>query len=150
MIREFGEDSYFLTSLGAIFEKDSGAIMANMQYLLRTAPIGEVCILQSTDCTFINQNFNVGEKKIGLPTEQSFSSDYRAIVQKPVVSISISERKLELAEMNLRKQIMFASKIVEDFNNTTQQCALTGVIYGDGENFIERQIIRRIEDIELN
>lgn len=45
---------------------------------------------------------------------------------------------------------MFASKIVEDFNNTTQQCALTGVIYGDGENFIERQIIRRIEDIELN
>ena len=144
LISEFGEDSYFLTSLGAIFDQDSNTYTANIQYLLSTLPIKEVCILQCIDCNFINQNFNAGHEKIGLPTEKSFASDYRDIVQKPVVSISPFDRKLEMSEMNLSRQMAFVRQVINDLNNTTVNHILEGVIYGEGKTLSDKKVIRRV------
>lgn len=150
-MNEFGENSYFLTSLGAIFDQNSDTYTANIQYLLSTLPIKKVCIFQSTDCNFINQNFNAWQERIGLPTEKSFASDYRSIVKKPVVSISLFDRKLELAEINLSRQMMFASQVVNDSKDSiTKKHTLTGVIYGEGKNLSDKKIIRKVEDKDPN
>lgn len=147
LINEFGEESYFLTSLGAIFDQDNDTHTANIQHLVSTLPIEEVCIFQSTDCNFINQNFNAGEAKIGLPTEKSFASDYRSLVKQSVVSISPLDRKLELAKLNLSRQMAFASQVISDFNNsTTKKRTLIGVIYGEGKKLSDRKIIQKIEN----
>lgn len=146
LISEFGKNSYFLTSLGAIFDQVSGAFTANIQYLLSTLQIKKVCIFQSIDCNFINQHFNAGQEKIGLPTESYFASDYRNIVKKPVVSISKLDRKLEMAEINLSRQMVFVRQIFNDLNNdTATKHTLEGVIYGEGKRLSDKNIIRKLE-----
>jgi len=144
LMQEFGEDSYFLTALGATFDQYIGTYAANIQYLLNTHPIKEVRILQSTNCNFIIQNFNTGQNKIGLQTEKTFASSYRDIVKKPVVSISELDRKLEMAEINLNRQIAFVHQVVDDLNNTTTQHILEGVIYGEGKTFSDKKVIRTV------
>lgn len=133
-----------MTSLGAIFDQDSSTYTANIQYLISTLPIKKVCLFQSVGCNFINQNFNAGLDKIGLPTEEAFASDYRDIVKKPVVSISQFDRKLELAEINLSRQIAFVRQVVDDLNNTTAKHMLEGVIYGEGKTFSDKKVIRKV------
>lgn len=141
---EFGEDSYFLTSLGAIFDQDSDTYTPNIQYLLSELTINEVYIFQSVDCNFINQNFDSGYKRIGLPTEKTFASDYRNIVKKPVVSISPLDRKLEISEMNLIRQLTYVRQLVDDSNKTTRKHMLEGVIYGEGKTLSDRKVIRKM------
>jgi len=139
-----------LTSLGAIFDQDSSTYTANIQYLISTLPIKKVCLFQSVACNFINQNFNAGLDKIGLLTEEVFASDYRDIVKKPVVSISQFDRKLELAEINLSRQMAFIHQAIKDLNSdTAPKHSLEGVIYGKGKRLSNKKIIRKIEDKDV-
>jgi len=148
LMQEFGEDSYCLTALGATFDQYGDTYAANIQYLLSTCPIKEVRILQSTDCNFIIQNFSAGQDKIGLQTEKTFASSYREIVKKPVVSISEFDRKLEMAEINLSRQMTFVCQLINDLNNTSTKRSIKGAIYGEGKTLADRKIIQKFKEHE--
>ncbi len=150
LISEYGEDFFLLTSLGACFDQGGSSGSSNIQFLLNTHAIDKVCLFQATDCNFINQNFGAGREKIGIATEETFASDYQHLVHQPVVPISTAGRKLELAEKNVIRQMMFIENIVRTENPKKPQRTLVGLIFGGGKKFSDRSLIRTIADKHLN
>ncbi len=144
------DDTYFLTALGAAFDEDPTGSLANVEYLLSSTPISEISIYQNTDCEFINQPFGEGRESIGLALEGTFSEAYRDIKEKPVVPISVADRKLAIAETNLHRQLQFVARFLEKYSaKKSESIALKGLLYRDAKSTSELVLIKEINADDL-
>ncbi|AMR33961.1 hypothetical protein A0256_22180 [Mucilaginibacter sp. PAMC 26640] len=60
---EFGDDIIFLTALGSVFDFEGNNYSQELDYFINQEDIGEIVVVNDSDCTFIINTINNYKKK---------------------------------------------------------------------------------------
>lgn len=137
----FGEDAYFLTALGSVFDFSDFAYAEELNHLVHQEMISEIVIVNDTNCTFI-KNTVLKEKNYSTKVEkelgklQENNSEQFALLK--------AERQKELlAKLNIYRQayelldVAFIGGKIE--NGVT---SISGLIYDRGSSKFERLMLK--------
>lgn len=118
LVKQYGEDTWFLTSLAAQFDQDKSGMRFNIQHLIKTNDIEKVVVLQSAACNALNAY-----------SDNSQPKDY-----SDVVPFAKSDRQLNIAEENLKSQFAFVKEVVDELGLGV---AVSGLLYKEGKSSTE-------------
>lgn len=139
--KKFGDDIYFLTALGAVFDFRNITYLEELGDFIKRETITEIIIVNDTSCLFIENLLEVGEEhevNNDAAIINAFIDNYSYIKSGD----SLMEEKERLAECNIRRQAHEIRK--NQFLYSTIMAAginLKGLITTKKEN--------RVEEIDL-
>lgn len=101
--QKFGNDSYFLTALGTVFDMSEFEYAEEVNQFVNNEEISEIVIVNDIQCTFISntvkkdKNHETKAEKVLERLLKNNSSDFN--------SLGIMEQKRKLAKLNIYRQV---------------------------------------------
>ena len=142
--REFGEESYFITSMASVMLTKDDNFYQYLRGLIVENNIPELVVNVDLECDFFNRVF-FGEKLYETPSEMFLKAVFDSNRSEIVSESSILEQKIRFAEIVINSQIDNLNALL---NNGSDDLPLhfkiTGLITNKSENFNVR-----IHDNEL-
>lgn len=104
VIDNYGENNFFLSTLGSLFDFEDFKYVERINWFLDSKSISKICIVNTTSCTLLNQCFF---KEINCHNYVSdiFKLLYlhnQALFEK---LLTVEEKVLKLAELNIKRQV---------------------------------------------
>jgi carbonic anhydrase len=137
IMSEFGEMTYFLTSLGGVFNFNQIEFIEAVTRIIQNEDIREIVIVHDTSCHFIKSIF-AKEKGHGTYAEKVLVDllidNYSSIMQQEAER----GKRRKLAELNVQRQAeeLISSQLIQQFL-FTQELEIKGLVTTKNENLIE-------------
>jgi carbonic anhydrase len=126
--QKYGENSFFLTALGAAFNLNEQVYAEELATFLEREAIEEVVVVNDTSCCFIHRVV-AGQKGFGTYADEVLIEllldHYVYVMESP----SEIERKTRLAELNVQRQLV--ELLENDYirqQGVMQQLAVKGLV----------------------
>lgn len=113
---KYGEDIYFLTSLGAVFQFNENEYLLELKQFLIREKINEICIVNDTSSRFINGIIKKNNL-YGIKSEKIIEELYLAHYQSDFHNQPLIAQQKKLAELNIKNQAnsLIQSNILGNF-----------------------------------
>ena len=134
---EFGDDSYFLTALGSVFDFSNPDSAEAINQFIRREQISEIVIVNDTHCTFINNS--VREKdNVDTKAELELRRLQKNNLEK-FDCLNEDEKKKVLAKLNIHRQAyeLVDIRLMGD-ETINESVTLTGLVYNRGTSSFDR------------
>jgi hypothetical protein len=100
----FGDNVYFLTSLGSVFQFDNINYLESIGDFMSHNEINEIHIVNDTSCHFLKKIL-LKEKRSGTYTEAILEELYVNNYYDITLNEELKEQQIKLAELNVTRQI---------------------------------------------
>ena len=102
--RAYGDGHYFLTVPGAIPDLDDPFTLETVRNLIVDRGVRCIQVVNDASCRFIDAVVG-GRDAVGLPVGERLAETYAASGLERAVGLSRQERRMRLAECNVRRQL---------------------------------------------
>ena len=100
---KYGNDSFFLTALGTVFDIDTFEYVEEVSQFISNEEVGSIFIVNDYKCTFI-QNALFHKKDFNTKSEQVLKYLIRSNREDITSLISADDKAIELAKLNIYRQ----------------------------------------------
>ena len=134
IIKHFGEDCYFLTSLGSIFNYDEYGFMEEVNGLVKSKEIEHIYIVNSTHCTFVRNtihgvlNYPTDAEKELSELMLKYWDEIDSTASSDTKSILLINKSMASEETKISQSAFVGDKI------TNKHIGISGLIYHKNED----------------
>lgn len=101
----YGDDSFFLTALGAVFEMDKMEYAEEVNQFIISEDVGSIYIVNDIYCTFI-QNPLTGNREYNTKAEKVIQSIIKRNERDISSIIELKGKAKKIAALNIRRQAL--------------------------------------------